>query len=79
MADALCQNYNDVSKKFILVILSEPDLRDHLAPVLLLTAIKFQRFEIVEIIYELGIYLPQKKKDRMVKQAIDQSQLKQVI
>ena len=41
MADALCQNYNDVSKKFILVILSEPDLRDHLAPVLLLTAIKF--------------------------------------
>ena len=64
MADALCANYNETSSKFILVIMDDQDLREKLAPVLLITAIKFSRFEVVEIIYELGIYLPGKTKDR---------------
>lgn len=78
MADALCANYNETTSKFILVIMNDQDLREKLAPVLLITAIKFSRFEVVEIIYELGIYLPEKTKDRR-KPPIDQNQLKQVI
>ena len=60
IADRIVKDGTATDMAFLNIILNEKILAEQLAPVLLLTAIKYQKINMIQIIYEACIYHPER-------------------